>query len=148
MWSLVLFFLALNVAGYIVSMLGSGSNPVIAGVGGNGTSPYTPGQINSMFSLNVFSATNVGEALLAGGIVALFGLMLRQGIFAIYAILIFVLGLFFNVAISVLTGFMSFMAWVFAGTGLEGLGIVFEGFFLAFFFFYLASILSQRQQET
>lgn len=144
-WSFVLFFISFNIAcGIVTALVALEVLPPITGQG-----PYTSDQISSMFSFNNFTASNVATAVLAGGIVGLMGLIFRQGIFAIYAVLIFVLGLFLNVGQFIFYGVYSLANSLLLGTGLEvTIPAALQLVTLAFFFFFLASILSQRQDMT
>jgi len=108
-------------------------------------SPYSNSQIADVFSLNYFSASNLAIAVLGGGIVGLIGVIFKQGIFAIYAVLVFVLGLFLGVGNWILYGMGSLVTTLLGGTGFEWIGSMLSLFTTIVFFMFLASILSQRQ---
>lgn len=137
LWTLLVFFISLNASGYIIA------NLVTAGVlvGNTSVMPYSMNDISVAFDpVKVFSAA-------AGiGIAGLFGLITRQGIYAITAALIWVVGIFLNVVSWMLWGFPLMLNVLLAGTGLEVIVPAIAGAFLpAFFFFSLAGILSQRE---
>jgi len=141
LWFLLVFFLSFNAAGYIIAnLVGLG---VL--VGNSNVMPYTIEQVNSQFNLLTFSVQNVTYGLVGAGIAGLIGLITRQGIFAITAALIWVVGVFLNVFNWILNGFPLMMNILLAGTGLEFVGYIVESVLLAFFFFSLAGILSQRE---
>jgi apolipoprotein N-acyltransferase len=110
--------------------------------------PYTLSDVNSQFSLFTFSATNVTYGIIGAGIAGLIGLITKQGMFAIIAALIWVVGVFLNIFNWILNGFPLMLNILLAGTGLEFIAYVVESFVLVLFFFFLASILSQRQDMT
>jgi hypothetical protein len=143
-YTLILFFLAFNASGYIIA------NLVSLGVltGNSDVMPYTLTDVNSQFSLFTFSATNVTYGIIGAGIAGLIGLITKQGMFAIIAALIWVVGIFLNIFNWVLNGFPMMLNILLAGTGLEFMAYVVESFVLVLFFFFLASILSQRQDFT
>jgi hypothetical protein len=137
LWTLLVFFISLNASGYVIA------NLVTAGVlvGNTAVMPYSMNDITVAFDpVKVFSAA-------AGiGIAGLFGLITRQGIYAITAALIWVVGIFLNVVSWMLWGFPLMLNVLLAGTGLEVIVPAVVGAFLpAFFFFSLAGILSQRE---
>lgn len=139
-----MFFLAFNAAGYIIA------NLVGLGVltGNSGVMPYTLDQVNSQFSLFTFSSQNVAYGIVGAGIAGLIGWLTKQGMFAVIAALIWVVGIFLNIFNWILNGFPVMLNILLAGTGLEFMAYVAESFVLVFFFFFLASILSQRQDLT
>jgi hypothetical protein len=143
-YTLVLFFLAFNAAGYIIA------NLVGLGVltGNTSVMPYTLDQVNSQFSLFTFSTQNVAYGIVGAGIAGLVGWLTKQGMFAVIAALIWVVGVFLNIFNWVLNGFPVMLNILLTGTGLEFMAYVAESFVLVFFFFFLASILSQRQDLT
>jgi apolipoprotein N-acyltransferase len=143
-YTLILFFLAFNAAGYIIA------NLVGLGVltGNSSVMPYTLDQVNSQFSLFTFSTQNVAYGIVGAGIAGLVGWLTKQGMFAVIAALIWVVGVFLNIFNWILNGFPVMLNILLAGTGLEFMAYVAESFVLVFFFFFLASILSQRQDLT
>jgi len=143
-YTLILFFLAFNAAGYIIA------NLVGLGVltGNTSVMPYTLDQVNSQFSLFTFSTQNVAYGIVGAGIAGLVGWLTKQGMFAVIAALIWVVGVFLNIFNWILNGFPVMLNILLTGTGLEFMAYVAESFVLVFFFFFLASILSQRQDLT
>ena len=136
-WTLLVFFISLNASGYIIA------NLVASGVlvGNSAVMPYSMTDISVAFDpVKIFSAA-------AGiGIAGLFGLITRQGIYAITAALIWTVGIFLNVVSWMLWGFPLMLNVLLSGTGLEVIVPAVAGAFLpAFFFFSLAGILSQRE---
>jgi hypothetical protein len=109
---------------------------------------YTSSQIQNQFSLGVFTASNIAIASVAGGITGLIGIMFRQGIYAIYAVLVFILGIFLGIGNWVFYGVGSLANLLLAGTGLEPIAGILQVLTVAFFFFFLASILAQRPDLT
>jgi len=137
-YTLLVFFISLNASGYIISNLVYYS--VLPQGILLGQMPYSMTDISLTFDpVKVFSAA-------AGiGIAGLFGLITRQGIYAITAALIWVVGIFLNVVSWMLFGFPLMLNVILSGTGLEIIVPAIAGAFLpAFFFFSLAGILSQR----
>jgi hypothetical protein len=129
------FIIAFNASGYIIATLTTGG--VL--VGNSVAMPYSMTDFTLQFDLfKTFSA-------MAGiGLAGLFGLITRQGIYAVTAALIWVVGIFLNVFSWMVNGFPLMLNILLAGTGVEFVAYVVEVFVLAFFFFSLAGILSQR----
>jgi hypothetical protein len=151
-WTLIIFFVALNASGFIIGKLADPTVGVLMPIN-NVTMPYNSSTAitgsTSPFLLANFSISSIVAAIVGGfGLLGLLGLYLRQTMFAIIAALLWVLSCFMNVTSWFLTGFSTLMQAMLAGTGLEWLADVFYGFMLVFFFFFLASILSQRQDLT
>lgn len=150
--SLIIMFLALNSAGILVGLLIS--NNVLA-IGSQSNMPYSAQDIAAEFSLLTFSTANVVSGVV-GGLVGVIGLITRQGTFAIYAILIWIIGTF-----------LGMFSWIFSGFGkmldilipaelnptvvsILGVNIgvtsaVIWTFILVTFYFALAGIATQRQ---
>jgi hypothetical protein len=152
-YSVILFFLCLNASGLITGAL------IDRGVlmGSASAMPYTSTDVSSRFSFSIFniSLESIAFGAVGAGLAGIIGLITKQGIFAIYAILIWLVGIFSGVAQWVLGGFGQMIDLLLLGTGLDTLfpaplsiGLIFNGFMLSFFFFWLASILSQRQEIT
>ncbi len=135
LWTLLVFFISFNASGYIIANLVAGG--VL--VGNSVVMPYSMTDFTLKFDLfQTFSA-------MAGiGLAGLFGLITRQGIYAITAALIWVVGIFLNVFTWLVNGFPLMLNILLAGTGMEFVAYIVETFMLAFFFFSLAGILSQR----
>jgi hypothetical protein len=100
--SLIIMFIALNSAGIIVGMLIT--NDVLF-IGHQNVMPYDPETVANQFNLLTFSTANVVSGII-GGLVGVIGLITRQGTFAIYAILIWIIGTFLGI-----------FSWVFSGFG-------------------------------
>jgi hypothetical protein len=151
LWTLIIFFVALNASGFMIGKLADPAVGVLMPIN-NMTMPYDAStaitnSTTSPFVLENFSTTKIIASIIGGiGIFAL--LVTRNAGFAVIATLLWVLGCMMDVTTWFLTGFSTFMEVMLAGTGLEWLAAVFYGFMLVFFFFFLASILSQRQDLT
>lgn len=121
-------------------------------VGDTSAMPFTSAEVASKFSLTAFnfSAESVIFGALFFGLGAIMALLTKQGIYAIYALLIGVVTAFSGLAQWILGGVGKMTDLLVLGTGLEvfHLGLIFNGFMLAFFFFWLAGILTQRQEMT
>jgi hypothetical protein len=135
-WSIVLFFVCLNLAGFVVSNLVDmdvlpASKEVIM--------PYSIDNLKGQFSLSLVAG------LLAGGAVAgLIGIMLKQYTFGVLAGAIWVCGLLFTIGQWVLMGIDILMKLLLAGTGLEWLSdVIYVGVLVAFFAL-LAETLSSK----
>ena len=150
-WTLIIFFIALNASGFIIGKLADPSVGVLMPIN-NMTMPYNAStaitnSTTSPFQLSNWSVGKIIASIIGGvGIFAL--LITRNAMFAIIAALLWVLGCMMDVTSWVLTGFSTLMQVMLAGTGLEWLGDIIYGFLLVFFFFWLASILAQRQDMT
>ena len=151
LWTLIIFFVALNASGFMIGKLADPAVGVLMPIN-NMTMPYDASiaitnSTTSPFVLENFSTTKIIASIIGGiGIFAL--LVTRNAGFAVIATLLWVLGCMMDVTTWFLTGFSTFMEVMLVGTGLEWLAAVFYGFMLVFFFFFLASILSQRQDLT
>ncbi len=149
--SVVIMFLALNFAGIVVGLLIS--NDVLA-IGYQGTMPYDPNTVANQFSLLTFSTANVVTGVV-GGLVGVIGLITRQGTFAIYAILIWIIGTFLGLFSWVFSGFGKMLDLLIPAelnpTVVSILGVnigvtsaVIWTFILVTFYFALAGVASQR----
>jgi len=143
-WSVILFFLCFNAAGYIIGQLAALNVLSLA----KSEMPYGVSDISSAFSLNVFSANNIGFGLLGAGIGAIIGIITKQYVFATGIILVWLVGTFLNLTNWILNGFPTMLNILLAGTGLEFIAYVVESITLAIFFMFLAGILSQRPDLT
>lgn len=152
-YNVIVFFLSLNFSGLIIAAL------VTQGIlmGNASSMPYNTTDVSNQFSFSIFNVSleNVAYGVLGAGLAGIIGLITKQGIFAIYAILIWLVGIFSGIAQWVLGGLGKMIDLLLVDTGLDTLlpapfsiGLIFNGFMLAFFFFWLASILSQRQEIT
>lgn len=140
-WHLILFFICLNLSGYVIANLMA--DDIIAS-SDKMEMPYTIEEIQNQFSPFSFSVTNIALGVLGAGIAGLIGLLLKQGTFAIYAVVIWLVGTFLNIASWVIFGFPKFMVFLLAGTGLDYLSYVFTTLLYLFFFWFLAETLAQR----
>lgn len=135
-WSIVLFFVALNLASAVVAgLVDVGVMPSSKEI----IMPYSIDNMKGTFSLDLIMGFTAGGAL-AG----LIGIMLKQYTFGILAGAIWVCGLLFSVGQWVLMGFDLTMKLLLAGTGLEWVSDVLYVLVLVGFFGFLAETLSQR----
>jgi hypothetical protein len=151
-WSLILFFLCFNASGYIIAQLVANNvftNAMILGNTNSTSGQTTITDIHNQFDIGVvFSASNIMYGLIGAGLAAVVGIIMRQGVFAIYVILIWIVGIFLGLFSWILNGFPKMLEIILAGTGLEWLSYVLSTFMLAFFFMFLASLLAQRGDLT
>jgi hypothetical protein len=121
-------------------------------MGDTSAMPFTSTEIASKFSLTAFNmdADSVIFGALFFGLGTVMALITRQGTYAIYAVVGAVVVAFSGLAQWILGGVGKMTDLLVLGTGLEvfHLGLIFNGFMLAFFFFWLAGILTQRQEMT
>jgi len=142
----VLFIICLNVAGLIAGNLMTQN---ILATGEVNDMPYTIEEIENMFNpFSNFSVYNILYGLIGAGIAGLLGLITRSGTFAIYAVILFIVGLFLNVFEWVLFGLPKFTSFLVAGTGLEWLTAVVTMFVCFIFFWFIVELLAQRQLMT
>lgn len=134
-YSLILFFLCLNLAGYIVSQLVSAD--VI--MGSSEVMPYSSGGILTQFNLTVFATIGVGAGI--AGIVAI---ITKQYVFASVVTVIWVVGLLFNVGNWILNGFPTMMG-ILLPPELSFMQVVFTAIVTFIFFFLLAETLGGKQ---
>lgn len=141
-----MFFICLNCAGITVGYLYS--QGVLASTETQ-TMPYTTSDIENRFNvLSFFNVQNLLYGVIGGAIGGLFGLITRSGVFAVGAILIFVVVSLVPIIGWVLTGFGVMMNVFLAGTGLEFISYIFYSILSVFFFFFLFNVLGQRQDMT
>lgn len=148
MWTLIIFFVALNASGYIIAYLASPSVGVI--VGNSETMPYNMTDISAKFNLATWDLSNWGMAGVGLAAAGLFAYFTKQYVAATLAGLFFVLSVFLNIFSWLMYGFPKMLNILLGGTGLvdaSGNSIIapiFEGVILIVFFFELAGILAQR----
>jgi len=147
-WSVILFFLCLNASGIIIGALVD-QNVLM---GDTSAMPFAASDVASKFSLTAFnfSSDSVIYGAVFFGLGAIMALFTKQGIYAVYGLVIGVVAAFSGLAQWILGGVGKMIELLVLGTGLEvfHLGLIFNGFMLAFFFFWLAGILTQRQEMT
>lgn len=125
-WSIVLFFVCLNLACALVSGLISAG--VLGDAGSDFLAPYSLDNIISQFSFSTI--LGVG----AGAIVGLIGIMLKQYTFGVLAGAIWIVGSLTTIGTWVLSGLNVFLGLILAGTGLEFIApIVYVGVLVMFF---------------
>jgi len=154
-WTLIVFFVALNASGYMIAKLADPNVDVLMQINVFNM-PYNASDITnsttitgSTFSMTNFSISSIVGAIIGGfGIAGLIAFYFKSAMLAVIAALLWVLSCFMGVITWFTTGFSTLLTAALYGTGLEWIAAVFEGFMLVFFFFFLASILSQRQDLT
>lgn len=137
--TLIMFFLCLNCAGIIISALVS-ADVLTAD---QSVMPYTTDQIKEQLNLFTFSASNIAYGLLGAGIAGLIGLITKSGTFAVSAAVIWILGIFLNLATWITNGF-SVMIGILLPSDLWYMSYIVEAFVLSTFFWFLAGTLTQR----
>lgn len=136
MYSIILFFVCLNLAGYIINYLVAGD--VL--VANQEVMPYGSEGILAQFNLATFTAIAAGA-----GIAGLIGVITKQYVFAAGAALIWTVGLMFNVGQWILNGFPRMIGILLNGTGLDVIvSTVCTTLLTLYLFFFLAETLSQK----
>lgn len=136
-YSVLLLFVCLNLAGWMISELVS-ANVLISNAE---VMPYDSEGILAQFNLATFTALAAGA-----GIAGLIGLITKQYVFAAGAALIWTVGIMFNASNWILNGFPRMIGILLADTG--GFDIIVSTILttlLTFYlFFFLAETLSQK----
>jgi len=145
LWNVILLFICFNGAAIFIGQLVAADVLMLE----TKDAPYSMVSLQNVFDYRtIFSAQNIGTGMLAGGIGAIIMLVTRQGTYALYVILIFLIGTFIPIFSWIINGFGNIINIFLAGTGLETLGYIVTAVFYAFFFFQIAGILSQRGDFT
>lgn len=141
--SVVVFFICLNAAAYILGVLATSG--VISGFDqiGSDAIPYSQSSVNNQFSLTNFSAASITAGLVGAGIIGLIGWITKQGVYAIYAALIWLIGMFLNIFSFVING-ASALVGVLLPSGLSFMSGIIYGGILIVFFYALAGTIGQR----
>ena len=145
LWNIVLFFLCFNAAGYIIANLVA----LDVLMGDRTVTSDAMVDIKSRFDLGAkFNMQNIIGGIL--GIVAIgaIGMFTGQGMMAVIGAIIWVIAMFIGIFDWITNGFGNMIAILLAGTGLEFMGVVVGTIVTVYFFFVLASMLSQRQDLT
>ncbi len=139
LYSVLLFFICLNVAGYLVNLLIANNvigNPSVTQT----TLPYSGSDVATQFAITTFVMGAAGS-----GIAGLFALITKQYVYASGATLIWIVGLLINVVTWFTNGFPQLLGFLLGGTGLEGLvSAIFMPILTFYLFFFLAETLSQK----
>lgn len=140
LYSILLFFICLNLSGYAISTLVTAE--VL--VANKEVMPYGSTEILSQFDIYTFTAWGIGA-----GIAGLIGLITKQYVFAAGATLIWTLGIMFNVSNWILNGFPRMIGILIGGSPeLAPFSLLVQSILttmLTFYlFFFLAEILSQK----
>ena len=148
-WTLIVFFIALNASGYMIAKLSDPNVDVLMQINAMNM-PYNASTAmtasSSPFLLLNFSIPSIVAAIVGGfGLLGLVAFYVKSTMWAIVAALLWVMSCFTGVISWFMTGFSTLLGAMLLGTGLEWIAAVFEGFMIAFFFFFLAGILSQRE---
>ncbi len=138
LYSVLLFYVCLNLAGFAISTLVVGN--VLAPNAVYGEMPYGSTEILAQFNLATFTTIAAGA-----GIAGLIGLITKQYVFATGAALIWVLGCMFNVGQWLLNGFPRMIGILLNGTGIDVMISTILTTILTFYlFFFFAELLSQK----
>jgi hypothetical protein len=133
-WSIILFFVCLNLACIIVAALSvdpDGSGPE------NAVLPFGSQQFKEVYNINQIETQFALSAILGGGVgfgVGLIGIMLRQYTFGILAGPIWVVGILVGICAWVLGGLSIIIDLFLAGSGIEWLRpVIYVGIIVVFF---------------
>jgi hypothetical protein len=141
-WNLILFFVCLNLSGFVLAnLMAANVLPMTDQI----PMPYGLEDIQKTFNPFTFSMNNILYGVVGAAIAGLIGLILRQGTFAIYAVIIWLVGCFLGITQWVILGFPLFLEFLLAGTQLSFMSFVISTLLFVFFFFFLAETLAQRQ---
>lgn len=139
--SLVYFFLALNAAAYIIGVLVSSGT--IMPINSGGASPYDQTAVNAQFSLTNFSSSAVTAGVVGAGIIGVIGWITKQNVYALFAMSIWLVGIFLNIFSFILQG-VSALVTTLLPADVAFMGGVIYGFVLICFFYALARTVGQN----
>ncbi len=139
--SLVIFFICLNASAYIIGALAASGT--LTGMDVIGAAPYDASEVEGQFSLLNFSAESVVAGTVGFGIIGLIGWITKQGVYALYAAMIWLVGIFLNIFQFVLTG-LSTLLGVLLPTEIAFMGGVIYGGLIVVFFYALAGTIGSR----
>lgn len=105
--------------------------------------PYSQEDITDKFSLVAFSAENIVVGGVGLGLIGLIGWITKQGVYAIYAAIIWLAGIFLNIFQFILTGVFT-MLGILLPTELAFMSGIIYGFVMISFFYALSGIIGQR----
>ncbi len=139
--NLVYFFLALNAAAYIIGVLASSG--AIMPINSGGAAPYDQTSINNQFSLTNFSSSAVTAGVVGAGIIGVIGWITKQNVYALFAMSIWLVGIFLNIFSFILQG-LSALVTTLLPADVAFMGGVIYGFVLICFFYALARTVGQN----
>lgn len=141
--SVIVFFMSLNMAAYILGLLAASGT--ITGLDVLGAPTFTAQEITDKFNIVTFSAQNIAIGVVGAGIVGLIGWITKQGVYAIYAAVIWLVGIFLNIFQFVLTG-LSALVGILLPPEVAFMGGVIYAFVMITFFYALSSMVGQRSE--
>lgn len=139
--SLVYFFLALNAAAYIIGVLAASGT--IMPINSGGAAPYDQTAVNNQFSLTNFSSSAVTAGVVGAGIIGVIGWITKQNVYALFAMSIWLVGIFLNIFSFILQG-LSALVTTLLPPDVAFMGGVIYGFVLICFFYALARTVGQN----
>ena len=137
-YNILLFYICANLASFI--MLQSEMLPINISLGWQPIS-QTDNVLLDLFNINAFSVLLGIGGSIAIGIV---GFLLRQGINAVYALIVFVVGVLFTPVSQFITSLPIVLATVIPADSTYLISVILSIVSFAFFFFFIELVTQQR----
>lgn len=138
--NLVYFFVALNASAYILGLLVS--LDVLVPIAG-ASAVYDPSDVTAQFALTNFSGQAIVAGVVGAGIIGVVGWITKQGIYAVFAMAIWLVGIFLNIFTFIITGMSSFFTALLPSE-IAFMAGIFYGFIVISIFYALARTVSQN----